>query len=106
MITNGYGAMYSYAERVTPADRWAIIAYIRALQASETRSARRRAGRQAAGPAMSAAQTWTRVSWAALALALLGVVGCAVGAAIDLTGVFPRLAVQRICFGSACRWPA
>lgn len=34
VITNGYGAMYSYADRVEPADRWAIVAYIRALQAS------------------------------------------------------------------------
>jgi mono/diheme cytochrome c family protein len=33
-ITNGYGVMYSYADRVEPADRWAITAYIRALQAS------------------------------------------------------------------------
>jgi mono/diheme cytochrome c family protein len=32
VITNGYGAMYSYADRVPPADRWAITAYIRALQ--------------------------------------------------------------------------
>ncbi len=34
VITNGYGAMYSYADRVAAEDRWAIIAYIRALQAS------------------------------------------------------------------------
>jgi mono/diheme cytochrome c family protein len=34
VITHGYGAMYSYADRVSPADRWAIVAYIRALQAS------------------------------------------------------------------------
>ena len=34
VITNGRGAMYSYASRVTPADRWAIAAYIRALQLS------------------------------------------------------------------------
>ena len=34
-ITNGYGAMYSYATRVSPADRWAIISYIRALQLSQ-----------------------------------------------------------------------
>lgn len=34
VITDGYGAMYSYAARVEPADRWAIIAYIRALQLS------------------------------------------------------------------------
>jgi mono/diheme cytochrome c family protein len=35
VITNGYGAMYSYAARVPPADRWAITAYIRALQLSQ-----------------------------------------------------------------------
>lgn len=35
VITHGYGAMYSYAARVPPADRWAIVAYIRALQLSE-----------------------------------------------------------------------
>jgi len=36
VITHGYGAMYPYADRVSPADRWAIVAYIRALQASVT----------------------------------------------------------------------
>ena len=35
VMTNGYGAMYSYADRVKPADRWAIAAYIRALQRSQ-----------------------------------------------------------------------
>ncbi len=35
VITNGYGAMYSYAARVPPADRWGIVAYIRALQLSQ-----------------------------------------------------------------------
>jgi mono/diheme cytochrome c family protein len=34
VITNGYGVMYSYATRVEPRDRWAIAAYIRALQLS------------------------------------------------------------------------
>jgi len=34
VITHGYGAMYSYADRVGVEDRWAIVAYIRALQAS------------------------------------------------------------------------
>ena len=34
VITDGYGVMYSYAARVSPRDRWAIIAYIRALQDS------------------------------------------------------------------------
>ncbi len=32
VITSGYGVMYSYAARVEPRDRWAIAAYIRALQ--------------------------------------------------------------------------
>ncbi len=32
VITNGYGVMYPYRARVAPADRWAIVAYIRALQ--------------------------------------------------------------------------
>jgi mono/diheme cytochrome c family protein len=35
VMTNGYGVMYSYASRVTPEDRWAIAAYIRALQLSQ-----------------------------------------------------------------------
>jgi mono/diheme cytochrome c family protein len=34
VITNGYGVMSSYAARVDPEDRWAIAAYIRALQLS------------------------------------------------------------------------
>lgn len=34
VITHGHGVMFSYADRVDPADRWAIVAYIRALQAS------------------------------------------------------------------------
>ncbi|MBV8526463.1 MAG: cytochrome c [Acetobacteraceae bacterium] len=35
VITNGYGVMYSYADRVQPDDRWAIAAYIKALQRSQ-----------------------------------------------------------------------
>ncbi|HEX7368702.1 MAG TPA: cytochrome c, partial [Rhodanobacteraceae bacterium] len=35
VITDGYGVMYSYADRVSPRDRWAIVAYIRALQLSQ-----------------------------------------------------------------------
>lgn len=34
VMTNGFGAMQDYAAQVTPADRWAIAAYIRALQFS------------------------------------------------------------------------
>jgi len=35
VMTNGFGAMYSYAARVDPADRWRIAAYIRVLQLSQ-----------------------------------------------------------------------
>lgn len=34
VITNGFGAMYSYSAQIPPADRWAIVAYVRALQLS------------------------------------------------------------------------
>ena len=46
VMTNGYGVMYSYADRVAPADRWAIVTYIRALQLSRHASL---ADAQAAG---------------------------------------------------------
>lgn len=35
VMTNGWGKMNSYAYQVQPADRWAIVAYIRALQVSQ-----------------------------------------------------------------------
>lgn len=35
VMTNGFGAMPSYADKVAPRDRWAITAYIRALQLSQ-----------------------------------------------------------------------
>jgi mono/diheme cytochrome c family protein len=35
VITRGFGAMQDYAAQVPPADRWAIVAYIRALQTSQ-----------------------------------------------------------------------
>jgi mono/diheme cytochrome c family protein len=34
VITNGFGQMSSYAPQVKPADRWAIVSYVRALQLS------------------------------------------------------------------------
>ena len=34
VITNGFGQMSSYASQVPPEDRWAIVAYLRALQLS------------------------------------------------------------------------
>ena len=38
-ITNGWGAMPSYASQIAVQDRWAIIAYIRALQVSQQNTA-------------------------------------------------------------------
>jgi hypothetical protein len=35
VMTNGFGAMYSYSDRVNLEDRWRISAYIRALQFSQ-----------------------------------------------------------------------
>ena len=35
VITNGFGIMYPYANRVAPSDRWAVVAYVRALQLSQ-----------------------------------------------------------------------
>jgi mono/diheme cytochrome c family protein len=35
VITQGYGIMYPYADRIEPQDRWAIVAYVRALQLSQ-----------------------------------------------------------------------
>jgi mono/diheme cytochrome c family protein len=35
VISKGYGAMFAHGDRVEPRDRWAIVAYIRALQLSQ-----------------------------------------------------------------------
>lgn len=35
VMTNGFGAMSSYADQLTPEDRWKVVAYIRALQLSQ-----------------------------------------------------------------------
>jgi len=35
VITNGYGAMYGHGDRISPADRWTIVAYLRTLQISQ-----------------------------------------------------------------------
>jgi hypothetical protein len=34
-MTNGFGAMPDYKAQIAPRDRWAIAAYIRALQMSQ-----------------------------------------------------------------------
>lgn len=35
VITGGYGMMYAFNDRIGPTDRWAIVAYVRALQRSQ-----------------------------------------------------------------------
>lgn len=35
VISNGYGAMPDYASQIAPEDRWAIVAYVKALQLSQ-----------------------------------------------------------------------
>ncbi|HEY4145805.1 cytochrome c [Pinirhizobacter sp.] len=35
VISNGYGVMYRYGDRISTGDRWAIVGYIRALQLSQ-----------------------------------------------------------------------
>ena len=47
VITNGYGVMYSYNDRVQPEDRWAIVAYIRALPGHAAHRLDRRVGGKA-----------------------------------------------------------
>jgi mono/diheme cytochrome c family protein len=44
VITNGWGAMYSYNDRVFPEDRWRIAAYIRVLQLSQEKAIASAAG--------------------------------------------------------------
>jgi hypothetical protein len=38
VITNGFGAMQDYAAQIPVTDRWAIVAYVRALQFSQNAS--------------------------------------------------------------------
>ena len=38
VMTHGFGAMQDYASQLPPADRWAVAAYIRALQLSQRAS--------------------------------------------------------------------
>jgi len=40
VMTHGYGAMPDYSAQLTPVDRWAVAAYIRALQLSQAATAK------------------------------------------------------------------
>jgi hypothetical protein len=35
VMTNGFGQMSGYASQITPEDRWAVVAWVRTLQASQ-----------------------------------------------------------------------
>jgi mono/diheme cytochrome c family protein len=35
VMTNGFGQMSSYASQITPEDRWAVVAWVKTLQASQ-----------------------------------------------------------------------
>jgi mono/diheme cytochrome c family protein len=51
VITNGFGAMYSYNDRIVPEDRWRIAAYVRVLQLSQQQALASAASGASARPA-------------------------------------------------------
>ena len=51
VMTNGWGKMNGYASQIPVADRWAIVAYIKALQASQNPNAGPATGEDAANAA-------------------------------------------------------
>ena len=56
VMTHGYGAMPDYSAQLTPADRWAVAAYIRALQFSQAATAKD----VPAGVQIRSSATWPR----------------------------------------------
>ena len=84
VITDGYGVMYSYADRVQPADRWAIAAYI---SRSNVRRARRwtPSTRISARRSMRPIRAGARDVRAATLVAVVGLTACALGAGVDGT---------------------
>src|SRR5947199_417483 len=50
VMTNGWGAMPSYAQQVSVEDRWRIVAYIRALQLSQMKTGDSPTVKEGAGP--------------------------------------------------------
>jgi mono/diheme cytochrome c family protein len=55
VTSEGYGFMPSYREELSVRDRWAVVAYVQALQLSQNVRAV-----EMAGQLMKGAQTWTR----------------------------------------------
>ncbi len=60
VMTNGFGAMPDYAAQVTPHDRWAIAAYIRALQLSQHAPASMAQGQNLDAPSQTEAKQTER----------------------------------------------
>ena len=65
VMTHGFGAMQDYSSQLPPADRWAVAAYIRALQLSQRASiddvpAERRADLDKPAPAAGEAREATQ----------------------------------------------
>lgn len=56
VMTNGWGKMNSYADKLDAADRWAVAAYIRALQASQNPDVTARMNAAGGGAAPAAGQ--------------------------------------------------
>jgi cytochrome c553 len=91
-MTNGFGRMYSYAGRIPAEDRWAIAAYVKALQLSQNatiddvpadvRRALELEGSRREHP-MTPSVAVSRPLMVALGL---GVVGLGVGAVVGLAG--------------------
>ena len=128
VMTHGFGAMQDYAAQMPVADRWAIAAYIRALQLSQRATvddvpADRRAelDRPAGAPAPRAARTRAGgtlnvdMTYAppaadldaprsrALIAGVVGLAGCALGFVVDRRPFLPRVARSPICCSSASR---
>ena len=116
VMTNGFGAMQDYAAQVPVADRWAIAAYIRALQLSQRATvddvpADRRAdldrpgGRRAAAPEGTLnvdTTTYTppvadleALRTRALIAGVVGLVVCAIGFVVDRDHFF-RVVADRL----------
>jgi len=60
VITNGWGKMNGYAAQIPPADRWAIVAYIRTLQISQNPNGNMTLPMTGADVGQSAANTATQ----------------------------------------------
>ena len=97
VISEGYGSMPSYGEQIPVRDRWAIVGYLRALQASQhfpeakateqmrRRQSQRRAGRRGRKDAMSENSTLEQSDlgpgkWYPLWIGIVVLSACVIGA--------------------------